>query len=675
MARSRKVNRQWKNTTENFTTRGGREQLEHCRHIAATGTSVHENRDCFSEHKTTLDKHDVCESTLADIARGNHFRDRSIMDEENNLRNRPVHFVSCGSNEPLESISSDERGNNPINIKKAGGAVQHIFHANDHDKTQIFPTPDITFGHSDEARNLDTPSPCLRSQATGHQIDQNMPTDKVFVIDTTGKKMTRRSRQKSTKLPRKIPSPESSSGDDIILFRGRKSHSETLYTEKDTQRGSLPTIVSTQSQRPIDDACSISQTFRHPMMRKNNIKPQRGEPNRVPTDMEDILLDYIANIRENGELEQTYNFQTPNNCHDLDGSDDDFGIGTDRSGEQRHGGSHLSDDDGHQHPNKIASTSDRQHVYHLKEDDDDNLSNSSDDQDDLATSVANQMLGSNSVLDMNSFLDSSTSVTQKKSYAFTQQEADFDVLDRNRPSVQRVRRGKGVRAKDVGFSNCDSDLEQQLQAAWKNDRRRKKERKQQRDELRMLGLLRKKNAVDDLKLKYPSGMSILQVAQELRSFLQKGDEFVTFPPMDAHSRKVVHELAQAFNIKSKSIGKGEQRRPSLYRTARTLTYSEAAFDRAACRIHRKFLPRVDTKGRSKLSSKKQNKLDTPKSATDYLEGEIVGAAAPELGIGNRGRAMLEKMGWSCGTALGAEDNKGILQPVSLTMKRSKAGLG
>ncbi|KAG6021866.1 hypothetical protein E4U19_005397 [Claviceps sp. Clav32 group G5] len=615
-----------------------------------------------------LGDHDVCESTLANIARGNHFRDRSILEEEKNLRNRPVLFVSCGPNEPLESISSDEAGNNPINVKKEGGAVQHISHANDHDKTQRFPIPDITFSHSDEVRTLDTLSPCLRSQATGHQIDQNMPTDKLFVIDTTGKKTTKRSRQKSTKLPRKTPSPESSSGDDIILFRGRKSHSETLYMEKDTQRRSLPTIVSTQSQRPIDDARSISQTFRHPMTRKNNTIPQRGEPNRVSTELEDILLDYIANIRENGELEQTYNFQNSNNCHDLDGSDDDFGIGSDRSGEQRYGGSYLSDDEGHQHPNKIASTSDRQHVYHLK-------SKSSDDQDALATSVANQMLESNSFSDMNSFHDSSTSVTQKKSYALTPQEVDFDILDRNRPSVQRVRRGKGVRAKDVGCSSFDSDLEQQLQIAWKNDRRRKKERKQQRDELRMLGLLRKKNAVDDLKLKYPSGMSVLQVAQELRSFLQKGDEFVTFPPMDAHSRKVVHELAQTFNIKSKSIGKGEQRRPSLYRTARTLPYSEAAFDRAACRIHRKFLPRVDTKGKSKLSSKKQTKLDTPRSATDYLEGEIVGAAAPELGIGNRGRAMLEKMGWSCGTALGAEDNKGILQPVSLTMKRTKAGLG
>ena len=62
-------------------------------------------------------------------------------------------------------------------------------------------------------------------------------------------------------------------------------------------------------------------------------------------------------------------------------------------------------------------------------------------------------------------------------------------------------------------------------------------------------------------------------------------------------------------------------------------------------------------------------------AVSYREGEVVGGEAPELGSGNRGRAMLEKMGWSSGTALGAMDNKGILQPVSQTMKKSKAGLG
>jgi hypothetical protein len=30
------------------------------------------------------------------------------------------------------------------------------------------------------------------------------------------------------------------------------------------------------------------------------------------------------------------------------------------------------------------------------------------------------------------------------------------------------------------------------------------------------------------------------------------------------------------------------------------------------------------------------------------EGTIVGASAPEIGAGNKGRAMLERMGWSAG---------------------------
>jgi len=59
----------------------------------------------------------------------------------------------------------------------------------------------------------------------------------------------------------------------------------------------------------------------------------------------------------------------------------------------------------------------------------------------------------------------------------------------------------------------------------------------------------------------------------------------------------------------------------------------------------------------------------------FRDGEIVGAAAPELGTENKGRQMLEKMGWSSGTALGALNNKGILQPVATVIKTSKAGLG
>jgi hypothetical protein len=142
--------------------------------------------------------------------------------------------------------------------------------------------------------------------------------------------------------------------------------------------------------------------------------------------------------------------------------------------------------------------------------------------------------------------------------------------------------------------------------------------------------------------------------------------------MDNNARKIVHELASKFNVKSKSTGKANQRRPTLYRTSRTLQFSEPAFNRAVGRITRRYLPRLDTKGNR---TKRPALSRVSNAIASYHEGEVIGAAAPELGVENRGRAMLEKMGWSTGTALGTLDNKGILQPVSQTMKKSKAGLG
>jgi hypothetical protein len=140
--------------------------------------------------------------------------------------------------------------------------------------------------------------------------------------------------------------------------------------------------------------------------------------------------------------------------------------------------------------------------------------------------------------------------------------------------------------------------------------------------------------------------------------------------MDTHARKMIHDLANKFNVKSKSTGKADQRRPTLYRTGRTLPYVEGAFNQAVGRINRRYFPRLDVKGkRVQRPNQPQNH-----AAASYREGEVVGAAAPELGNENRGRAMLEKMGWSSGTALGALNNKGILQPVPQTMKKTRAGL-
>ncbi len=154
-----------------------------------------------------------------------------------------------------------------------------------------------------------------------------------------------------------------------------------------------------------------------------------------------------------------------------------------------------------------------------------------------------------------------------------------------------------------------------------------------------------------------------------------------FPPIDNHGRKVLHELAHRFNVKSQSTGKGDQRRPVLYRTNRTIRYASIQMaakhvSQTAQSIHRKYFPRADLKG---------PKTDSPRpgggghrsgqGALRLRDGEIVGGSVPELGHENKGRNMLEKMGWSKGMGLGAVDNKGILEPVAQVMKYSKAGLG
>jgi hypothetical protein len=144
--------------------------------------------------------------------------------------------------------------------------------------------------------------------------------------------------------------------------------------------------------------------------------------------------------------------------------------------------------------------------------------------------------------------------------------------------------------------------------------------------------------------------------------------------MTKQRRKLIHELANALNLKSQSRGHGMDRFPVLNKTARTPGYTP------------KTISNVD----DLLSGRKFNRrlfrswgADPPKSfkpkrsggAATYMEGDVVGASAPEIGVGNRGRAMLEKMGWSTGTALGASNNKGILQPVAHVVKNSRTGLG
>ena len=142
--------------------------------------------------------------------------------------------------------------------------------------------------------------------------------------------------------------------------------------------------------------------------------------------------------------------------------------------------------------------------------------------------------------------------------------------------------------------------------------------------------------------------------------------------MDKSARKIIHEMANKLKLKSRSVGKCDHRQPILQRTKYTLKYEEGTFEAVTTRVSRKYFSRPDILDKA---SQRNGGGRSRHAAVSYRDGEVVGASAPALGQDNKGRAMLEKMGWTNGTALGSVDNKGILLPVTHVVKRTKAGLG
>ncbi|ATY64818.1 D111 G-patch domain [Cordyceps militaris] len=419
--------------------------------------------------------------------------------------------------------------------------------------------------------------------------------------------------------PREVePDAEKSDSEgDIILFKGRRN---VFHKNKDNiDMDNIRTEIKAVEQE-------MKETTREKTAKKKNMRGRRGgrqaKAKRAAIDSaidsadeeddDGMLADYIANMRDTGEIDE------------------------------------------------VLQTS---AALKEPEDQSENSSNSSDERNAEELSVEAILAAQ---------LDQRTSNWASGESGIDYN--DFDLMDRDRSSIRR-KSGKGAGQKlDLRFADIDSETEGRLQAAWQSDRLRKADRKKEREQLRVLNLIGKKaekSDVDDMSIKYPQGMSLEQVADELKRFLLSIDHSICLPPMDKHARKMIHELANKFNVKSKSIGKADQRRPTLFRTKRTLRFDGEAFDLSVRRIHRRYFPRLEYKGKSSQGQFSRNGY----AEASYRDGEIVGASAPELSTDNRGRTMLEKMGWSTGTALGPEDNKGILLPVTQTMKRSKAGLG
>ncbi|KAH7085553.1 hypothetical protein BKA63DRAFT_459137 [Paraphoma chrysanthemicola] len=250
----------------------------------------------------------------------------------------------------------------------------------------------------------------------------------------------------------------------------------------------------------------------------------------------------------------------------------------------------------------------------------------------------------------------------------------FDIMDTERPSLKTKKKGRrGQMPPELD----DSDLNEQLQNAWEADRAKKRLKKAEREELRQQGLLGRKNRSPNLKVKYKDGLSMEDVVEEIRAFILSDRQNLSLPPMDAHRRATIHQAAKFFDLSSRSRGDGQDRFTVLSRTNRTRVYTEDGFERAM--LHKGFLKRLcgplqGKKGSKVVRGPMSGSGSRLRPQVGYRDGDKVGANAPELGPENKGHALMMKMGWSKGMALGTVDNQGILQPISHTVKTNKAGL-
>jgi hypothetical protein len=137
-------------------------------------------------------------------------------------------------------------------------------------------------------------------------------------------------------------------------------------------------------------------------------------------------------------------------------------------------------------------------------------------------------------------------------------------------------------------------------------------------------------------------------------------------PMDRFSRKIVHTLANAYNLSSKSHGAGKTRFTTLFKT---MTTSDLPLNEHKIRTIIKRTAWVAPSDRSSFGGG----FTPPAKVKRHKDGDVVGGDAKEIASDNRGRQMLEKLGWRSGMGLGAE-GMGMKLPVFAVVKAGKSGL-
>ena len=167
----------------------------------------------------------------------------------------------------------------------------------------------------------------------------------------------------------------------------------------------------------------------------------------------------------------------------------------------------------------------------------------------------------------------------------------------------------------------------------------------------------------------PMDINFREINRSIKAFLNDPDEEVLeLEPMPAVARKFIHELAQMYQMKTKSVGKEDNRFVTIRKTAESrMTNNFRRLDKLleqakhAMKYARDVPHRRDWKsfGKRKTSGTKSLAVIDKKIASGTRvsmkpkPGTVVGEDAAPIGGDNKGMQMLQKMGWNPGTSLGS----------------------
>ncbi|KAI0875352.1 hypothetical protein GGS24DRAFT_499954 [Hypoxylon argillaceum] len=609
--------------------------------------------------------------TLAEEARNTASNRRGYRGRDAMLRYQPVTFISAGFMDPLKDFELPEQKASSTQPRAAVPAL------NVSDNL----SPDAS---SPMQSHTESSVTNYAAQLEPGQSQDNHPDDS--------------------------PGLSSDSSEDVILFKGRnarhqqqKSPPSNPIASRDTSghreinlelrlvKEATNLVPNSDSVSQVEEPDFISLETKH-RRRPSSRKPRPGTNEDEDEDDEEaaIIADYIANMRDDSDddgIEEDAGHpglgsQSFSILRDLGGTDSDAIPSQPSSGDES--GDELDEEDDEEdvddEERHLESEDERLAHYIAKQEqlclgDDDVLLFDDADPDDgwiAATSIPRRKkkggAKKSSIFQGGSQFPSATRMAE----AFD----ELDLMDMQNSRLQRSKKGP------ISFGLSDSELEGALNVAIKKDRLKKADKKKGREELRSQGLLGKNANPHDLRVKYRGGMSLDDLADEIEAFILSTQEQLILPPFDKGARKIVHTIANTFNIKSKSAGAGTSRYPVLHRSKTTLPYSETLFEQAFSRVRRTWFPRVDVDEKvvQQARSLKRTEARAGKSRTGKLslvlrEGDIVGQHASEIGVENKGRAMLEKMGWSKGMSLGTIETKGIIVPLTHVIKKTKAGLG